>query len=64
MNEIRFKRTYAENRLKRFKIRNVKNSSTKQIEIHKMLNITSQNSINAMKKSNIINKNILVDDKV
>ena len=58
MNETRFEKIYADNRLKRFKIKNVKNSSTKQIEIHKMLNITSENSIDAIKKSNVINKNI------
>ena len=64
MNETRFKRTYADNRLKRFKIKNAENSSTKQIEIHEMLNIASENSINAMKKSNNINKNARIDDEV
>ena len=29
-----------------------------------MLNITSENSIDAMKKSNIVNKNVRVDDKI
>ena len=29
-----------------------------------MLNITSENSIDAMKKSNIINKNVRIDDKI
>ena len=58
MNEIHLERTYAYNRLKRFKIENVENSSTKQIEIHEMLNITSENSIDAMKKSNIVNKDV------
>ena len=64
MNETRFKRTYANNRLKRFKIKNVENSSTKQTEIHKMLNITSENLIDAIKKSNIVNKNVRIDDEV
>ena len=64
MNETRLERTYANNRLKRFKIKNVENSSTKQIEIHKMLNIIFENSINAMKKSNIINKDVRIDDEV
>ena len=64
IDEIYFKRTYADNRLKRFKIKNIEHSSTKQIEIHKMLNITSKDLIDAMKKSNIINKNVQVDDEV
>ena len=64
INEIYLERTYADNRLKRFKIKNVENSSTKQIEIYKMLNITSENSIDAMKKSNIINKNVRIDDEI
>ena len=64
MNETCLEKTYANNRLKRFKIKNVEDSSTKQIEIYKMLNITSENSIDAMKKSNIINKNIRIDDEV
>ena len=29
-----------------------------------MLNITSENSIDAMKKSNIVNKNVRVDDEI
>ena len=64
MNEIYFERTYANNRLKQFKTRNVENSSTKQTEIHKMLNISSENSSNAMKKSNIVNKNVRIDDEI
>ena len=64
MNETRLERIYADNRLKRFKIKNVENSSTKQTEIHEILNITSENSIDAIKKSNIINKNIRVDDEI
>ena len=64
MNETRLKRTYVNNQLKRFKIRNVENSSTKQTEIYKMLNITFENSIDAMKKSSIINENVRIDDKV
>ena len=64
MNETRLKKIYANNRLKRFKTRNVENSSTKQIEIYKMLNIMSENSIDAMKKSNIINKDIRINNKI
>ena len=64
MNEIRFERTYADNRLKRFKTKNIKDSLTKQTEIHEMLNITFKDSIDKMKKSNIINKNVRIDDKV
>ena len=56
MNETRFERIYADNRLKRFKTKNVEDSSTKQTEIYEMLNITFENSIDAMKKSNNINK--------
>ena len=64
MNEVHLERTYANNPLKRFKTKDVEDLSTKQIEIHEMLNIASENSIDAMKKSNIINKNLRVDDKV
>ena len=64
MNGTRLERTYADNRLKRFKIRNAEDSSTKQLEIHKMLNVASENSINAMKKSNNVNRNIRIDDEV
>ena len=64
INGTRLKRTYADNRLKRFKIRNVKNLSTKQIEIYEMLNITPENSIGAMKKSNIINRDVRIDNEV
>ena len=64
MNETHLERTYADNRLKRFKTRNVKNLSTKQIEIHEMLNIAFENSIDVMKKSNIVNKNVRIDDEV
>ena len=64
MNETRLERTYADNRLKRFKIKNIENLLTRQIEIHEMLNIAFENSIDAMKKSNIINKNVRVDDEV
>ena len=64
MNETRLERTYADNQLKRFKTRNVENLSTKQTEIYEMLNITSENSIDAMKKSNIVNKNVRIDDKI
>ena len=64
MNETRLERTYANNRLKRFKTRNVKDSSTKQTETHEMLNITFKNSINTIKKSNIVNKNVRIDDEI
>ena len=64
MNETRLERIYANNQLKGFKTKNAENSSTKQTEIYKILNITSENSIDAMKKSNIINKNIWIDDKI
>ena len=64
MNEIHFEKTYVDNRLKQFKIKNIENSSTKQTEIYKMLNITFENSIDAMKKSNIINKNVRINDEI
>ena len=64
MNETRLEKVYADNRLNQFKTRNVENSSTKQIEIYKILNITPKNSIDVMNKSNIINKNVRVDDKI
>ena len=64
MNEIHLERTYANNRLKRFKTKNVENLLMKQTEIHKMLNITSDNSIDVIKKSNIINKNIQINNEV
>ena len=37
---------------------------TKQIETYEMLIITFEDSIDTMKKSNIINKNIRVDDEI
>ena len=64
MNETHLKRTYAVNRLKRFKIKDVENLSTKQIEIHEILNIMFENSIEAIRKLNIINKNVQVNDEV
>ena len=64
MNETRFERIYADNRLKRFKTRNVENSSTKQTETYKMLNIASENSIDAMKKSNNVNKDARIDNEI
>ena len=47
MNGTRFKRTYADNWLKRFKIKNTENLSARQTEIYEILNITSENSIDA-----------------
>ena len=64
MNETRLKRIYANNRLKRFKTKNVEDSLTEQTEIYKMLNVASENSIDAMKKSNNVNKNVRIDDEV
>ena len=64
MNETRLERTYANNRLKRFKIKNIENLSTKQTEIYKILNITSENLIDTMKKSNIVNKDVRVNDEI
>ena len=64
MNKICLERIYANNRLKRFKTKNVENSSMKQIEIHEMLNITPENSIDAMKKSNNVNRNARIDDEI
>ena len=64
MNETCLEKTYANNRLKRFKIKNTEDSLTKQIEIHEMLNVTLENSIDAMKKSNNVNKNARIDDEV
>ena len=57
MNEIRLKKTYADNRLKRFKTRNVENSLTKQTEIHKILNITFENSIDVAVRNIVENLN-------
>ena len=64
MNETCLERIYASNRLKRFKIKDVENSSTRQTESHKMLNIASENSIDAMKKSNIINEDVRINNKI
>ena len=64
MNGTRLERTYANNRLKRFKTKNAEDSSTKQTEIHKILNIASENSIDAIKKSNNVNKDVQVDDEI
>ena len=64
INETRLEKIYTNNWLKQFKGKNAENSSTKQTKIYKMLNITFENSIDAMKKSNIVNKNIRLDDKI
>ena len=64
MNEICLERIYVNNRLKRFKTKDAEDSSTKQIKIHEILNIASKNSIDAMKKSNIINKNVRISDEI
>ena len=63
MNETRFERIYVNNRLKRFKTKNAKDSSTNHIEIYKMLNIMSEDSIDVMKKSNIVNKDVQINDE-
>ena len=47
MNETCFEKTYADNRLKRFKTKDAKNLSTKQTEIYEMLNIIFKDSIDA-----------------
>ena len=64
MNETRLERIYADNRLKRFKTKDAENSSTEQTEIHEMLNITPEDSIGAMKKSNNVNRNARIDDEI
>ena len=64
INKTRLEKTYADNQLKRFKTKNVENLSTEQIEIHEILNITFENSIDAMKKSNNVNKDARIDDEV
>ena len=64
MNETRLEKIYASNLLKRFKTKNIEDLSIKQIEIREMLNITLENSIDAMKKSNIVNRNVGVIDEV
>ena len=64
MNETYFEKTYTDNRLKQFKTKNIKNLSTRQIEIHEILNITSENSIDAIKKSNNINRNVRINDEI
>ena len=64
MNETHLKRIYADNWLKQFKTKNVEDSSTKQIEIHKMLNKALENSIDTMKKSNKINKDVWINNKI
>ena len=64
MNGTRLEKTYANNRLKRFKTKNAEDSSTRQIETYEMLNVAPENSIDAMKKSNNVNKNARIDDEV
>ena len=64
MNGTRLERTYADNRLKRFKTRNAEDSSARQTEIHEMLNVAPEDSIDAMKKSNNVNRNVRVDDEI
>ena len=62
MNETHLERIYADNRLKRFKTKNVENSSTKRIKIYKILNITSENSIDAVIRN--IAKNSDADNQI
>ena len=50
--------------MKQFKTKNAEDSSTKRTEIYKILNITLENSIDAMKKPNIINKGIRVSNEI
>ena len=50
--------------MKRFEIKDAEDSSTKQTEIYEMLNIIFEDSIDAMKKSNIINKDIRINDEI
>ena len=57
MNGTRLERTYADNRLKRFKIKDVENSLTRQTEIHEMLSITSENSIDVAARDIVENSN-------
>ena len=66
INKTRIKRIYADNELKQFKTRNAEDSSTKhwQIAIYEMLNIWFKNSINAMKNSNTVNKDIRITNEV
>ena len=64
MNETRLERTYASNWLKWFKTKDAEDWLTKQIEIYEILNIKFENSIDAMKKSNIVNKDIRISDEV
>ena len=40
------------------------NADDRQTEIHEMLNVTFENSIDAMKKSNNVNKDVRIDDEV
>ena len=64
INETRLERIYADNRLKRFKTKDVENSSMKQTETHEMLNIAFENAIDAMKKLNNVNKDVRIDDEI
>ena len=63
-SETRLKRIDTSNRLKRFKTKNFKKSSTKQTECYKILNIIFENSVDAIKKSNIVNKDIRVNNEI
>ena len=64
INKIRLEKIYTDNRLKSFKTKIVEDSSTKRIETYEMLNIMFENLIDAMKKSNIVNKNVRINEKV
>ena len=58
MNETRLERIYANNQLKCFKTKNIKDSSIEQIEICKILNATSEDFLRTIKRINILIKDI------
>ena len=64
MNEIILERIHADNQLKRFNPRNAENLLTKQIETYEILNVASGNSIDAIKNSNIVNKDVRINDEI
>ena len=65
MNETRLRKIYANNKLKQFKIRNMKDLSTKQTKIHKMLNnAIFENLIKTIKIISMINENIKIINKI
>ena len=59
MNETRFKKIYADNKLKRFRARKNENISTKSMNNQKMINEIAEDFEKTKKMTNVINEKII-----